>query len=395
MSPTPSQERRYSGRQSYGLRGLLHADALLSTGCNWKVGNGNSILAGSSNWVNGKSPTFHPGVLLDTAKDWTVNLFIHPQTLTWDVDKVHQYFMPADASTILAMEFPALQKEDFRFWASTLSGNYTVKTGYAMLTQPLTSYSRLGALYALYCLYETQPFKPPFKICLSLGELRKLIALVVNAKENGIKLVSVLVRRMLEKNAFLFGFVNINDYSEKERIKELVDVQNACLKKMHEKLLANTKIERYLHMDMGMELDLEVLRKMAKEYEGTKNLAIREDRLTIGDEVQKINEEWGNQKEMFSQFIGTDQHSVVTHYQREERHHKQLMLLSAAEQQQSDDELQHTGFMELLMGNESTLVNGNILQGPSSEQHSMPDEEQDYDFEYAKDLEDQLFDYIL
>ncbi|XP_021760560.1 uncharacterized protein LOC110725380 [Chenopodium quinoa] len=141
LSPTPSQERRYSGRQSYGLRGLLHADALLSTGCNWKVGNGNSILAGSSNWVNGKSPTFHPGVLLDTAKDWTVNLFIHPQTLTWDVDKVHQYFMPADASTILAMEFPALQKEDFRFWASTLSGNYTVKTGYAMLTQPLTSYS--------------------------------------------------------------------------------------------------------------------------------------------------------------------------------------------------------------------------------------------------------------
>ncbi|XP_021760752.1 uncharacterized protein LOC110725595 [Chenopodium quinoa] len=291
---------------------------------------------------------------------------------------------------------------------SFLSSTGSTFSSYMISTNSLSQ--RLGALYALYCLYETQPFKPPFKICLSLGELRKLIALVVNAKENGIKLVSVLVRRMLEKNAFLFGFVNINDYSEKERIKELVDVQNACLKKMHEKLLANTKIERYLHMDMGMELDLEVLRKMAKEYEGTKNLAIREasrvfntenvkhiaeDRLTIGDEVQKINEEWGNQKEMFSQFIGTDQHSVVTHYQREERHHKQLMLLSAAEQQQSDDELQHTGFMELLMGNESTLVNGNILQGPSSEQHSMPDEEQDYDFEYAKDLEDQLFDYIL
>ncbi|XP_021750190.1 uncharacterized protein LOC110715877 [Chenopodium quinoa] len=108
LSPTPSQERRYSGRQSYGLRGLLHADALLSTGCNWKVGIGNSILAGSSNWVNGKSPTSHPGVLLATEKDWTVNLFILPQTLTWDVEKVHQCFIPADASTIISMEFPAL-----------------------------------------------------------------------------------------------------------------------------------------------------------------------------------------------------------------------------------------------------------------------------------------------
>ncbi|PIA36595.1 hypothetical protein AQUCO_03300058v1 [Aquilegia coerulea] len=35
-----------------------------------------------------------------------------------------------------------------------------------------TSFSqRLAGLYCLYCLYETQPFKPPFKIYLSLGKL--------------------------------------------------------------------------------------------------------------------------------------------------------------------------------------------------------------------------------
>lgn len=112
------------------------------------------------------------------------------------------------------------------------------------------------------------------------GELRQLKALVVNAKEKGIKVASVLVKRMLDKNAFLFGFVNTNDYSDKERIKELVNVQNACIKKMHEKyvsilnfnlrislyefscmiglnlllflfrLLANNDIERHLHLDM-------------------------------------------------------------------------------------------------------------------------------------------------
>lgn len=30
---------------------------------------------------------------------------------------------------------------------------------------------RLGGLYCLYCLYETQPFKPPYRIYLSLGKI--------------------------------------------------------------------------------------------------------------------------------------------------------------------------------------------------------------------------------
>lgn len=40
--------------------------------------------------------------------------------------------------------------------------------GYMVGTGSLSK--RLGALYCLYCLYETQPFKPPFKIYLSLGK---------------------------------------------------------------------------------------------------------------------------------------------------------------------------------------------------------------------------------
>ncbi|KAL2921719.1 UDP-N-acetylmuramate--L-alanine ligase, partial [Bienertia sinuspersici] len=256
-----------------------------------------------------------------------------------------------------------------------------------------------------YCV----PFKPPFKIYVSLGELRRLKALVVNAKEKGIKTVSVLVKRMLEKNAFLFGFVNINDYSENERINELVDMQNAYIMKMHEKLLVDTEIERYLHLDMGMELDLEVLMKMSKEYEGTKSLAIREaseivdvkkikhiadDRVTVGDEVQKINEEWGSQKEMLAQLIGKEQHPVKTHPERSDTHQEQPMMFLTAKNQQSDDELLQNGFMTNLMGNESPTVNGEVQHAPA-EQHSMPKEEQDYDLEYAKELEDQLFGDML
>lgn len=49
--------------------------------------------------------------------------------------------------------------------------------GYMICTNSLSQ--RLGALYVLYCLYETQPFKPPFKIYLSLGMIFLFSALSV------------------------------------------------------------------------------------------------------------------------------------------------------------------------------------------------------------------------
>lgn len=40
-------------------------------------------------------------------------------------------------------------------------------TGHMVSAAPLSR--RLGGLYCLYCLYETQPFKPSYKIYLSIG----------------------------------------------------------------------------------------------------------------------------------------------------------------------------------------------------------------------------------
>ncbi|KAI4344173.1 hypothetical protein L6164_011432 [Bauhinia variegata] len=41
---------------------------------------------------------------------------------------------------------------------------------------------RLGGLYRIYCVYETQPFKPAFRVYLSLGELKKLRELAMMQK---------------------------------------------------------------------------------------------------------------------------------------------------------------------------------------------------------------------
>ena len=58
-------------------------------------------------------------------------------------------------------------------------------------------------------------------------ELNKLKNLVVTAKEKGLKVVPSLVKKMLEKNMFLFGFVDINEGAVTETLNQLTELQNA------------------------------------------------------------------------------------------------------------------------------------------------------------------------
>ncbi|KAI3833169.1 hypothetical protein MKW92_052874 [Papaver armeniacum] len=129
---------------------------------------------------------------------------------------------------------------------------------------------RLGGFYCLYCLYETQPFKPPFRIYLSLGissrEFHSLKRLVVDAKKQEIFTVPALVKKMLDKNTFLFGFVEINECSVNGRLNVINDLQNTRTQAAYKTLLTNAPIERVLHIDLCMELDRKVPKKMLIEY---------------------------------------------------------------------------------------------------------------------------------
>ncbi|KAI3989428.1 hypothetical protein MKX01_032530 [Papaver californicum] len=172
---------------------------------------------------------------------------------------------------------------------------YAHSTGH-MLSKDLISQG-LGGFYCLYCLCETQPFKPPVRIYLSLGELQSLKRLVVEAKKQEILVVPALVKKILDKNVFLFGFVDINESSVIDKY-------------------TNRKVS---DMDLGMELDQKVLKKMSTEYSAAKELAITEAEKTvdienikhitenkklIGDVVEKMAESWNSQKEIFCQQAG-------------------------------------------------------------------------------------------
>ncbi|XP_019230580.1 PREDICTED: uncharacterized protein LOC109211498 isoform X1 [Nicotiana attenuata] len=194
---------------------------------------------------------------------------------------------------------------------------YAYCSGYMVSTYSLLS--RLGGLYSLYCFYETQPFKPPFKIYISLGDLKNLRNIVAEAKAKGVKVVPALVKRMLDRNMFLFGSVDVNEGSVAERLDELTEIQNASIRIASKKLFANTRIEHFTHMDMGMELEVDLLKQKSAEYARAKELAIRaardmvdvenikhitENQTLIGDVVEKTAEDWKAQKELFYQQTG-------------------------------------------------------------------------------------------
>ncbi|KAF0894228.1 hypothetical protein E2562_037727 [Oryza meyeriana var. granulata] len=209
---------------------------------------------------------------------------------------------------------------------------------------------RLAGLYCLYCLYESQPYKPHFKIYFSLEELKKLKDFVVEAKQNGMDVVPALVKRILDKGMILFGFINLLGDSGAKQVSELTASQNkrvqfACdkyvlsdsiistcdpfhlFKQVHKsycllifwlllcsRLFLNTQIESYMHMDLGLELELDKIKKSSTDYAKAKELAFAEasqivgvedarhivenDKL-LGDRVEEIVKEWDSQKEMF------------------------------------------------------------------------------------------------
>ncbi|KVI01337.1 Small nuclear RNA activating complex (SNAPc), subunit SNAP43 [Cynara cardunculus var. scolymus] len=131
-----------------------------------------------------------------------------------------------------------------------------------------------------------------------------------------IGIVHTLVNSMLERNLFLYGAIDLKEGSVEERVNELTDIQNARVQHANKKLFADTQIERYIHMDMGKELDLDSLKEMSRDYCMAKEIAfkeaenvidtqdikhIAENQTLIGDVVGKTTEDWNVQKETFYQ----------------------------------------------------------------------------------------------
>jgi len=121
-----------------------------------------------------------------------------------------------------------------------------------------------------------------------------------------------LVKRMLDKGIFLFGYMNfLGDDSEKQ-VEELSALQNKQVKFSCDKLFANTQAESSMHMDLGVAFELDSIKKLSKEYAAAKELALAEAGQTVdiedakhilqsdkllGDKIDEVVKEWDAHKE--------------------------------------------------------------------------------------------------
>ncbi|EEF30441.1 uncharacterized protein LOC8272222 [Ricinus communis] len=257
-----------------------------------------------------------------------------------DIDELIDEFVQGESPTFAEMKKVWLSRK-FSYIFEAMPCNklalfmqsvYSHSIGY-MINSSASLSQRLGGLYCLYCLYETQPFKPPFKIYLSLGELKKLKNLVVDAKEQGVQVVPVIVSRMLEKDMFLFGSVDLNEGSTTELVDQLTQLQNDRVQHAYKKLFPDTRLKQFLHMDLDSEFDFNAVTKMSTEYAEAKKQAIQEaskvvdiediqhisdDKVLFGDVVKNIKGNWNVQREVFYQQTGLNQHPA----QEQEQQHQ-------------------------------------------------------------------------
>ncbi|CAM0949141.1 unnamed protein product [Alopecurus aequalis] len=231
---------------------------------------------------------------------------------------------------------------------------------------------RLAGLYCLYCLYECQPYKPHFKIYLSLEESKQLKDFIVEAKQSGLGLVPALVKRMLDKGMFLFGFINLLGDHGAKQVDELNAFQNKRVKFACDKLFANTKLGSYTHTDLGAELELDSIKKMSMDYAKAKESAFAEASQTVdvedakhildhgkllGERVEEIVKEWDAQKEEFYQRTGVspgDDMAVVGYDESGEFHdenngHAELPVFGNDEPGEFHDENEGFDALEQLL----------------------------------------------
>ncbi|KAL6140877.1 hypothetical protein ACLB2K_059169 [Fragaria x ananassa] len=234
-----------------------------------------------------------------------------------DIDDLISQFAAADSTRFSDMKQVWVSKK----FSYIYNARPTCANSLALLMQSLYSHSighlispdsslsrRLGGLYCLYCLHETQPFMPPFKIYLSLEELKKVRSLVAEAQVRGLGAAAALVRRLLEKKAFLFGCVETNE-GLKGKVDELTELENRRIRAACEKLFGESKIEELIHMDLGMEVDLGEVKQKSREYKELKRVAAVEggDEELLGDVIEKIAKEWDAQREVFYRQTGLSQ----------------------------------------------------------------------------------------
>ncbi|CAL1353631.1 unnamed protein product [Linum trigynum] len=121
-------------RPSWAWQGVLEGRALLKRGLRWQIGCGTAVRILDDPWLPSSppsSPMLLPGVIL---QNQFVASLIHPLTRTWNSELIRASFEAESVQWILSIPLPSAPRPDKLIWHFSATGQYTVKTGYHLLS---------------------------------------------------------------------------------------------------------------------------------------------------------------------------------------------------------------------------------------------------------------------
>ncbi|CAL1413360.1 unnamed protein product [Linum trigynum] len=126
-------------RPSWAWQGMLAGRDLLIRGLRWRIGDGTTVQVLADKWLPSNPPSIP---LLQPHINFCpvlVSELICPFSRSWNVDLLTSLFLPESVSLILSIPLLLQASPDKLIWHHSPTGEYTVKTGYHVLTDELLS----------------------------------------------------------------------------------------------------------------------------------------------------------------------------------------------------------------------------------------------------------------
>ncbi|KAA3484080.1 reverse transcriptase [Gossypium australe] len=118
---------------SFTWRSICSAREFIENGLLWRVGNGSGINIWNDPWLPGRKN--NRVSIQRILPNWTtVNQLINCETFTWNEEFLLNIFDVDTAKRILSIPIAEGRSEDLRVWKHEGSGEYTVKSGYRVLS---------------------------------------------------------------------------------------------------------------------------------------------------------------------------------------------------------------------------------------------------------------------
>lgn len=187
---------------------------------------------------------------------------------------------------------------------------------------------KIGGLYVLYILYETQISVPPIKIYLSTDNLENIYSLVQEAKANGPLTALRIVNRMMVGDFFLYGSVSIDGTKMKETFRELSSKAAEHVQHARKRLFASSSANRHFEGNLIKDLGLDELALLNQEYAMVKQRVYKgaapttEDDFNnlgpiFGDELKKDVNLWMDERKRF--FKEGQESAIYREFQGQEK----------------------------------------------------------------------------